>query len=148
MERQAFGDRGRVCMAYDEKTAERVRAALSARRGVVEKKMMGGLCFIAGGGMCCSVSGRGGLLVRVSAEIYERMLREPHAAPVDMRGRVMTGFVRVAPEGYSSDAALKKWVERGLEGVAARGAKSSPVRKQRTAPKRRRGGGSTRKRPT
>jgi TfoX/Sxy family transcriptional regulator of competence genes len=134
-------------MAYDEKTAERVRAALSGRRGVVEKKMMGGLCFIAGGGMCCSVSGRGGLLVRVSAETYQRMLREPHAAPADMRGRVMTGFVRVAPEGYGSDAALKKWVERGLEGVAARGAKSSQVRKQRTAPKPRRAG-SLRKRPT
>ena len=89
--------------------------ALSGRRGVVEKKMMGGLCFIAGGGMCCSVSGRGGLLVRVSAETYQRILREPHAAPADMRGRVMTGFVRVAPEGYGSDAALKKWVERGLE---------------------------------
>ena len=134
-------------MAYDEKTAERVRAALSGRRGVVEKKMMGGLCFIAGGGMCCSVSGRGGLLVRVSAATYERMLREPHAAAVDMRGRVMTGFVRVAPEGYSSDAALKKWIERGLEGVAARRAKSSPARRLRTATKRRRSV-STRRRPT
>ena len=52
-------------MAYDEKTAERVRALLSDRRDVVEKKLMGGLCFMVKGGMCCSVSGRGGLLVRV-----------------------------------------------------------------------------------
>lgn len=125
-------------MAYDERTAERVRAALSGRRGIVEKKMMGGLCFMAGGGMCCSVSGRGGLLVRVTAEAYEQLLREPNVTPADMRGRVMTGFVRVAPEGYSSDAALRKWVEHGLEGVAARRAKSSPVSKRRTAPKHRR----------
>ena len=47
-------------MAHDEKTAERVRAALSGKRGVVEKKLMGGLCFMVSGSMCCSVSGRGG----------------------------------------------------------------------------------------
>ena len=42
-------------MAYDEKTAERVRQALAGQRGVVEKKLMGGLCFMIGGGMCCAV---------------------------------------------------------------------------------------------
>jgi hypothetical protein len=33
-------------MAYDEKTAERVRELLSSRPDVAERKMMGGLCFI------------------------------------------------------------------------------------------------------
>jgi TfoX/Sxy family transcriptional regulator of competence genes len=107
-------------MAYDEKTAERVRELLSGRRGVVEKKMMGGLCFMVKGGMCCSVSGRGGLMVRVGAQAHERMLGEPHAQPVEMRGRTMTGFVRVGPEGYRTDTALQTWIERGLAGVATR----------------------------
>src|SRR5215475_3897289 len=102
-------------MAYDEKTAERVRRVLSGRRGVVEKKLMGGLCFMVKGGMCCSVSGRGGLLVRVGADAHEQMLAEPHVQPMEMRGRTMTGFVRVAAEGYRTDAALKKWIERGIE---------------------------------
>ncbi len=35
-------------MGYDKKTAERVRRILSRRRGVVEKKMVGGLSFIVG----------------------------------------------------------------------------------------------------
>jgi hypothetical protein len=48
-------------MAYDEKTAERIRKVLSEQRDVVEKKLMDGLCFMMKGGMCCSVSGRGGL---------------------------------------------------------------------------------------
>jgi hypothetical protein len=121
-------------MAYDETTAERVRNVLSGRRGLVEKKMMGGLCFMVNGGMCCSVSGRGGLMVRVGA--HERMLGEPHVQPVEMRGRTMTGFVRVAPEGYRTDAALRTWIERGLAGVAARPAKSSRTRPRRQAPKR------------
>ena len=118
-------------MAYDEKTAERVRKLLSGRRGIIEKKMMGGLCFMVQGGMCCAVSGRGGLMVRVGAQAHERMLGEPHVQPVEMRGRTMTGFVRVAAEGYRTDAALKKWIERGLEAVAARPAKSSRARLRR-----------------
>src|SRR4029077_19274194 len=56
---------GGLPMAYDEKTAARVRKALAGRHDVVEKKLMGGLCFMVNGNMCCSVSGKGGLLVRV-----------------------------------------------------------------------------------
>jgi hypothetical protein len=83
-------------MAYDAKTAERVRAALADQPDVVEKRLMGGLCFMVGGSMCCSVSGRGGLLVRIVPDTRDWMLAEPHVAPMRMRGRVMRGFVRRA----------------------------------------------------
>jgi TfoX/Sxy family transcriptional regulator of competence genes len=119
-------------MAYDEKTAERVREVLSDRRGVVEKKLMGGLCFMVSDSMCCSVSGRGGLLVRVGAEVRAQMLAEPHVEAVEMRGRTMSGFVRVAPEGYRTGAALRKWVERGI--AAARAAKAKKPRGARKKP--------------
>src|ERR1043166_4882513 len=120
-------------MAYDENTAARVRTALAGRRDVVEKKLMGGLCFMVTGGMCCSVSGKGGLLVRVDIEAMDRVLLEPHVAPMKMGGRVMRGFVRVAPEGYRSDAALKKWIERGIVAADALPAKAkrSKLKKNR-----------------
>jgi TfoX/Sxy family transcriptional regulator of competence genes len=121
-------------MAYDEKTAERVRALLSDRRDVVEKKLMGGLCFMVSGSMCCSVSGRGGLLVRVGAEARTQMLAEPHVQPMVMGGRTMRGFVRVAPEGYRTAAALRKWVERGI--AAARLAKASSAKPREARKKR------------
>ena len=73
-------------MAYDEKTAERVRGVLKGRRDIVEKPLMGGLCFIASDVMCCCVSGRGCLLVRVIPKMRDQLLREPHAEPADMRG--------------------------------------------------------------
>ena len=123
-------------MAYDEQTAERVRRILSGRSHVVEKKMMGGLCFMVKGAMCCSVSGRGGVMVRVGPDAHQQTLREPHVTAMEMRGRVMTGFVRVAPDGYRTDAALRKWVERGLDYVATRPAKSAAGKKQKAAPKR------------
>jgi hypothetical protein len=37
--------------------------------------------------MCGSVSGRGGLLVRVRPDTGERWLREAHAQPADIGGR-------------------------------------------------------------
>jgi TfoX-like protein len=103
-------------MAYDEGTAERVRKALSGRRDVTAKKMMGGLCFMVKGSMCCSVSGRGGLLIRVGAD--EGVFGEPHVQRVKMGARTMSGFARVDPAGCATDAALKRWISRGLDAVA------------------------------
>ena len=112
-------------MAYDENTAARVRKLLTGQRYVTEKKMMGGLCFMVNNTMCCTVSGRGGMLIRVGPEAHARMLEEPHTGPMEMRGRIMRGFVRVAPEGYQTDAELKTWVKRGLDFVAAMPAKTA-----------------------
>src|SRR6478735_4387281 len=104
-------------MAYDEAAAGRVRKLLSSRSDVFEQKLMGGLCFMVNGHMCCAISGRGGLLVRVGPDAHPSMLREPHVAEVEMRGRPMTGYVRVAPEGYASGGGLKKWAARGVDFV-------------------------------
>jgi TfoX N-terminal domain len=118
-------------MAYDEPTAERVRKVLAGRRGVAEKKMMGGLCFMVKGRMCCSVSSRGGLLVRVGAD--EEVFGEPHVGRMKMGSRTMSGFARVDPAGYKSDAALTKWIKRGLDAAAglpaSRSRKGPPPKK-------------------
>ena len=105
-------------MAYDEYTAERIRRLLTGCSHVVERKMMGGLCFVIDGAMCCAVSGRGGLLVRVGANALKEVLSEAHTAPMNIGKRTMTGFVLVTPAGYRSDADLRKWVGRGLNFVS------------------------------
>jgi TfoX/Sxy family transcriptional regulator of competence genes len=105
-------------MAFDEEAAGRIRRLLSGRSDVREQKLMGGLSFMVRGHMCCAVSGRGGLLIRVGPDAYPSLLGEAHAAPVEMRGRAMTGFLRVAPEGYRTAAGLKRWVTRATDFVA------------------------------
>jgi TfoX/Sxy family transcriptional regulator of competence genes len=107
-------------LAYDETAASRVRRVLSRRARVVEKRLMGGLAFLVNGSMCCSV-GRDGLLVRVGPEERERALVRPHVTPMKLGGRTMSGFVRVAPAGFRTDASLATWIARGIEaGSAAR----------------------------
>jgi hypothetical protein len=56
---------------------------------------------------------------------------------MEMRGRIMSGFVRVTPEGYQSDADLKRWVKRGLDFVAAspKDAKSKKAAPRKAAAK-------------
>jgi hypothetical protein len=89
-------------VAYDENTAERVRRVLSGRRDVVEKKMMGGICFMVGGSMCCGVTGSA-LMVRVGRGAYQRMFTQPHVRPMEFAGRRPTGFVLVDAGGYRTD---------------------------------------------
>ena len=117
-------------MPYDIHAADGIRALLTGRTDVVERKMMGGLVFMVAGHMCCIVSGRGGLLVRVGPKVQARALSEPYTKPVTMAGRTMGGFVRVMPEGYRTAAALRKWVKRGLDFVATLPPKTA-VRKRR-----------------
>jgi TfoX/Sxy family transcriptional regulator of competence genes len=100
-------------MAYSEKLAERVRMAVRRHRGITEKKMFGGLSFLVRGRMCCGVLGDK-LVIRVSPEEYERMLKDENTAPMDFTGRPMKGFVYVLPGGTKSDASLKKWVSRAI----------------------------------
>ena len=101
-------------MGYDEKTAERVRRTLSGRGDVVERKMVGGLSFMVNASMCCGVAGAA-LMVRVGQEARERALAEPHVRPMEFAGRPLAGFVYVDPGGYRTDAALAKWIQRGIE---------------------------------
>ena len=121
-------------MAYDEATAARVRRRLGAHKGTTEKTLMGGRSFMIDGAMCCSVSGRGGLLVRVLPEAYAAALAQSHVEPMAMGQRVMRGFVRVMPEGYRTDAQLDKWLDHGIAAAKAQPPKPArPKARRRTA---------------
>ena len=104
-------------MNYDAGMAERVRGLLSGRADVAEKKMVGGLSFVAGGHMCCGVTGTA-LMVRVGAADREAALAQPHVRPMRLGGRALSGFVCVDPAGIAADEALARWVQRGLDFVA------------------------------
>jgi len=123
-------------MAYDNELAGRIRTLLSGRTDVAEQKLFGGLCFMVRGHMCCAVSGRGGLLVRLGPDAPAFLFSEPHAAPMEMRGRIMADYLRVAPDGYRNAADLKKWVARAVDFVATLPKKAKKTLARKTAAKR------------
>jgi hypothetical protein len=108
------GARDTAGMAYDHELAERIREALAAERGVVEKQMFGGLAFLIGGHMAVSASGQGGLLLRVEPERTDELAQQPHARRFEMQGREMDGWLRLDPAGVATDADLGRWVAIGV----------------------------------
>ncbi len=80
--------------------------------------MFGGTGFMVAGALACSVSRRG-LLVRVGADHQEELLEEDGVAPMVMGGRVSRGWVHVDPRVLDEDAALSRWLERGVAAARA-----------------------------
>ena len=101
-------------MAYDEALAERIRNLVAAEPSLTERKMFGGLGFMVGGNMAVAASGQGGVLVRVDPDESDELLSTTPAYPMEMRGRPLPGWLRVAPEHVAADDALREWVERGV----------------------------------
>ena len=101
-------------MAYDEELADRIRALISEHGAVEEKKMFGGLSFLLGGHMAVCASGRGGLMVRVSADNHAALQDAEHVGPMVMGGRESKTWLVVAPDGVRTKRQLETWVARGV----------------------------------
>jgi TfoX/Sxy family transcriptional regulator of competence genes len=104
-------------MPYDEDLANRLRELLAPTDAVTEKKMFGGLAFLLNGHMSVSASRNGGLLARIHPADTDAALALPHASLMNIGGRVMEGWIRVAPEGVARMAELRAWVTRSVSYV-------------------------------
>ena len=101
-------------MAYDEFLAERVRAAIGARRGIVEKKMFGGLAFMLHGNMACGVVGEK-LMLRLGEEGAAAAMCEPRVGPMDFTGKPIKSMAFVEPEGLEREEDLVGWIGKALD---------------------------------
>lgn len=112
-------------MAYDERLAERVRSELEGFDKVTERKMMGGLCFMVKGHMCCGVD-QSDLFVRMDRSDVEAALRRKHARIFQVGGKTPAGFVRVLAVGVRDARSLRSWLKPAIEWVS-----SLPPKKKR-----------------
>jgi hypothetical protein len=61
------------------------------------------------GNMVAAVSKRG-MLLRIGKDGHHRALARPGTTPMEMRGRVMEGYVYVDPQALD-DGALRNWLD-------------------------------------
>ena len=120
-------------VAYDEDLADRIGELIGGERDVVEKKMFGGLAFLVAGNMAIAASGQGGVLVRVDPEKADDLIDTTKAQVAVMRGRPMSGWLRVASEDVATKRQLDKWVTLGV-GYAALAARQEAVGHRPGAP--------------
>lgn len=111
-------------MAYSVSLAARVRLVCGSLRGVVEKRMFGGVAFLLDGNLLLGIW-ENSLVARVGAARYAELLREPYAGEFNVTGRPMTGWILVEPDGVESDAQLRTWIDRAFEFVGTLPPKSA-----------------------
>lgn len=111
-------------MTYDEDLANRVRELFGDRPKLSEQRMFGGLAFLIDGNMAVAASGQGGLMVRVDPAEGERLVASGSAEPMEMRGRVMTGWLRVPTDAVRRKRQLARWVAVGADYAASLPAKT------------------------
>ena len=105
-------------MANDTALSQRIRPILSERKGVSERKMFGGVCFMVNGNMCVGTWKRS-LIVRLDKDKHDEVLAKLHTKPADMNGRVMKGWALVEPAGIESENDLRAWVDRAAKFAAS-----------------------------
>ena len=120
-------------MAYCEQLAERIRVIFD-ELGVkfVEKKMMGGLCYMVDSKMCVGIL-EIDLMARIGPDAYEEALKQSGCEEMDFTGRPMKGFVYVRAPAISTKPKLRKWLKLALTYNPI--AKASKKRKKKTSKK-------------
>ncbi len=101
-------------MPYDEALADRIRALMTDEQAVTEMRMFGGLAFLINGHMAVAASGQGGLLVPVDPDESDTLVDGSSAEPMVMRGRPMSGWLRVPAADVQSEPELERWVKTGV----------------------------------
>lgn len=96
-------------MPHDPHLAELMRDALERRRGITEKKMFGGYCWMLDGNMLCGVE-VGRFMFRVGKELEAEALQRPGASPMDITGKPMRGIIWVDAD-EAIEAGLDAWVD-------------------------------------
>jgi hypothetical protein len=99
---------------YDDGLAARVRHEVRHRRGVVEKRMVGGLAFMLHGNLTCGIRGDE-LLVRIDPADADAALDEPGTRSFEHRTRPMKGWLLVAHSVLRDPVVLSRWVHRGFD---------------------------------
>ena len=104
-------------MAYDTYLVERIRQVFSDQRcTVIEKKMMGGFCFMLNNKMCCGIhfskkKTTDLLMVRIGEEMAQEVSSREGCLPMNFTGRPMKGQIIVEPSGYDQEEDLNCWID-------------------------------------
>ena len=108
-------------MAFDDYTAERISHVFKEKKTAFEtKKMIGGLCYMVDGKMCCGIhndkkTGASILMARVGEAFYEEALTIEGCELMTFTGRSMKGFVFVNADATDREEDLAFWIQKCID---------------------------------
>ena len=102
-------------MNDDELLLERCRNVFTKKSVVwIEKKMMGGVCFMVDDKMCIGTF-RGDLMARVNPTELEALRNKKGADFMKHGGRASKSFLSIEATEIASDKSLEFWIGKCLE---------------------------------
>ncbi len=104
-------------MGYDREAADRLQRIAAQGKGISSRNMFGGVCHLLNGRIFCGLS-QGYLFLRLGEKGASEALRSPLVRPFDIAGRLMKGWVMVAPEAWDDDEKLAAWIDEAIMFVA------------------------------
>ncbi|WP_435259557.1 TfoX/Sxy family protein [Thioclava sp. FR2] len=119
-------------MAWDEGLAQLLRDEL-AGQPITEKKMFGGLAFLLNGHMVCGVH-KGGAMVRVGKDRYQKALTVDGVSPMMFTGKPMSGMVDVTDEACVDDTRRSFLIGLALATVSDLPPKPAPKPRKKATP--------------
>ncbi|QPJ62371.1 MAG: TfoX/Sxy family protein [Candidatus Nitronauta litoralis] len=109
-------------MPYDKGLAERMEGLIDPRQGLVHKKMFGGIGYMLNGNMTFGIW-KDFLILRLGLEGADEVLKDDYTKPMDLTGKVMKGWVMVAPEAIAEEDQLQDYMEQAIQFVSTLPAK-------------------------
>ena len=101
-------------MAYNTKSAERIRAALAHLSDVEEKKMFRGLTFMVNAKMCVCVSGNE-MMCRFDPALQEIIVEKTGFRTMIMNGKTYKGWGYISEVGMKSTKDFDYWMGLALD---------------------------------
>lgn len=104
-------------MTYSEEIDARIQRIVSGWSNITDKKMFGGVGYLAKGNMFCGVH-KDFLILRLGEKGAEEALRSECVSPFDITGRPMKGWVMIEREGCREDEELEELLNEAKEFAA------------------------------
>lgn len=117
-------------MAFDEKLAARLEKLLGSRGDLEETRMFGGFGYLMHGNMVLGIH-KDQLIIRIGVPAAESIENESHVHPMDITGRPMKGWARIAPDGLESEGELERYCGLALDFVSGLPKKPKKAKKKK-----------------
>ncbi len=101
-------------MAYSQNLGNRIRTHLQNLENLVEKEMMGGLCFMWNEKMCIGII-KDDLMCRIDPDEKEELLEKLGCFDMVFTGKPMKSFVQVDETGLRTQADFDFWIKKCLD---------------------------------
>lgn len=118
-------------MAYDEALAARLRKATADMKGVTEKKMFGGICFLLNDYMLGGVE-TDRYMFRIGKDNEEGIYARPGVKPMDFTGRPLGGMIYVDADHCKGEA-MQGFIKLAASHIATLPPKKPKKKKARKA---------------